>query len=98
MRLLDDEVRFAPGLLLHVLGGSLGRYERRAEQRLELAVFRGVGLELFEAVGEIGALAPDLLEAVGDLVEQLVDGLPAVPTEPRPLEIYMSDFDGVSGI
>src|SRR4029077_16223214 len=22
------------------------------------------------------------------------DGLPAVPTEPRPLEIYVSDFDG----
>ena len=80
MRLLDDEIRLAPGLLLHVLGGSLGRDERGAQQRLELAVLRSVGLELLETVGEVGALAPNLLEAVCDLVQQLVDGLTAVPT------------------
>ena len=80
------------GPLLHVLGGSLRGNERRAEQRLELAVFCSVGLELFEPVGNVGAFPPDLLEAVRDLVEQLVDGLPAVPTQPRPLELYMSDF------
>ena len=73
MRLLDDEVGLAASLLLHVLRGTLGGHERRAQERLELAVLRGLGLELLEPVGEVGALAPDLLEAVGDLLEQLVD-------------------------
>ena len=73
VRLLDDQVGLAPRLLLHVLRSALGRDERRAQERLELAVLRGLGLELLEAVGEVGALAPDLLEAVGDLLEQLVD-------------------------
>ena len=71
MRLLDDEVGLAPSLLLHVLRGTLRGHERRAQERLELAVLRGFALELLEAVGEVGALAPDLLEAVGDLLEQL---------------------------
>ena len=47
-------------------------------KRLELAVLRSLGLELLEPVGEVGTLAPDLLEAVGDLLEQLVDPGPAV--------------------
>ncbi len=98
VRLLDDEVGLAAGLLLHVLGGALGRHERRAEERLELAVLRGLGLELLEPVGEVGALAPHLLEAVGDLVEQLVDGLPAVPAKPRPLSSTCLISTGVSGI
>ena len=61
---LDDEIRLAPCLLLHVLRGTLCRHERRAEKRLELSVLRRLGLDLLEPVREVGALAPHLLEAV----------------------------------
>jgi hypothetical protein len=32
-------------------------------------------LDALDLVGEVGALAPDLLEAVDDVLEQLVDGV-----------------------
>ena len=73
VRLLDDEVGLAPRLLLHVVRGALGGDERRAEERLELAVLRRLGLELLEPVGEVGALAPHLLEAVRDVAQQAFD-------------------------
>lgn len=65
---------------------------QQAEKRLELAVFRGLGFELLELVGEVGALTPDLLEAVGDLGEEPVDAGSLVAAEPRSAELYVSDL------
>jgi fructose-1,6-bisphosphatase II len=53
--LLDDQVGLAAGLLLHLVGRALGRDEGRAEQSLEFAVLRDLGLDLVEAVREVGA-------------------------------------------
>ena len=70
VRLGDDQLRLAPRLLLDVLRGALGRDERRTQQRLELDVARDLGSSSSIALGELGALAPDRLEAVGDLVDR----------------------------
>ena len=78
MCFLDDQVRLAPGLLFHVLSRPFGGHERRAQKRLELAMLRRLGLDLLEAVGEVGALAPDALDAIRDLREELVVAGPAV--------------------
>ena len=40
-----------------------------------------VELELLDLVGEVGALAPDVLEALGDLDEQGVDRVPLVAAQ-----------------
>ena len=86
--LLDDEVRLAASLRLHVLRRPLGRDERRAQERLELAVLLGLGLELVEAVGEVGALAPDLLEAVAISFRSRSTSAPAVAArKERPTEL-----------
>ena len=70
--LLDDQVALAGRLRLQLGGRPLGRDERRPEQSLELAEALEVGLELLDLVGEVGTLAPDVLEACGDLLEQPV--------------------------
>src|SRR5262245_41738610 len=57
-------------------------------------MLRCLGLELLEPVGEVGALAPHLLETVRDLLEQLVDRLSPVTAQPCPVEIDVSDFHG----
>jgi hypothetical protein len=54
-------------------GSLLGGHERRAQEPLDLAVADQVALELLDLVGEVGALAPHVLEARDDLVEQRVD-------------------------
>ena len=46
---------------------------------------RELALELLDPVGVVGPLPPDLLERVGDLEDQLVDG-PAAVAEQAPLE------------
>ena len=84
MGLLDDQIRFAPGLLLHVLSGSLGGDERRTEERLELAMLRSFGVKLLQAIREAVALARDSTEALGDLIEEFIDCSTPIPTEPRP--------------
>ena len=73
MGFLDDQIRFAPRLLLHLLSGTLGGDERRTEERLELAMLRNVGLQFLQASRKAVALARDFPEAVGDLLEELVD-------------------------
>ena len=98
MRLLDDQVRLAAGLLLHVLGRALGRDERRAQERLELDVAGDLGLELLDAVGELGPLAPDVLEAVGDLLDRLLDARAPVPEEAASQLAGVCTSTGVSGI
>ena len=92
MRLAQHEVGLAPGLLLQVCGGPLGGDERRAQQRLQLAVAHEVGLELLHLVAQIGALAPDVLEASDDLVEQPLGRVAAVAAQERPRRTHVSDL------
>ena len=70
VRLADDASASRCACVLQLLRRALGGDERRAQQRLELAVAREVALELLDLVGEVGALAPDVLEAVGDVGEE----------------------------
>jgi hypothetical protein len=70
--LLDDEIRLASRLRAHLVGGPLGRDERVAKERLELARAGKLRFEALDVVVEIGALAPDVLEALGDLVQEPV--------------------------
>ena len=70
MGLAEDQLRLAPGLVARVGRRLLGGDERRAQEALELAEANEVGLELLDLVGEVGALAPDVLEARRDLLQQ----------------------------
>src|SRR4249919_3160891 len=92
MGLLDDQIRFAPGLRLHVLSCTLGRDERRTEKLLELAMLGSLGLKFLHATGELGAPAPDSVEAFGDFLQKLVDVPAPIPAEPRSAEIDVCDF------
>src|SRR4249920_1030405 len=92
MRLLDDEVGLPSCLVACLLGGALCRDERRAQQLLELPVLGGFGLKIFDLVGEVGAFAPDILEAVGDVQQQPLDDPAAVAAKPRSAKLYVSDL------
>ena len=94
MRLREDELRLAAGVLFQLLGRLLRRDECRAEEVLELAEAHEVGLELLDLVGEIGALSPHVFEAHCDLVEQRVDARSAVTADEGLVGLEMSDFDG----
>src|SRR6185503_155799 len=89
--LADDQLGLALRLVLELVGGFLSGDERRAQQRLEVAVPRELALELLDLVGVVGTLPPDLLERVGDLEDQLVDG-PAAVAEQAPLEAYVVEL------
>ena len=73
VRLGEDRLGLAARLLAQLLRRALSRDERRPQQSFELLVADEVELELLDLVGEVGALAPDVLEALGDLDEQRVD-------------------------
>ena len=81
LRLGDDRFGLALRLVAQLVRGPLGRDEGRAQQRLELAVPLQLALEQLDAVGVVGPLAPDGLEALGDLLQQAVDGSAAVAEE-----------------
>ncbi len=53
-------------------------------------------LELLDPVGEVGALAPDGLEAVGDLGQRMLHDRALVAEEPT-LELEVADLDGGDG-
>src|SRR5215210_2119012 len=96
MGLLDDQAGLALGLVLQLVRGLLGRDERRPQQRLEVAVARELPVEQLDPVGEVGALPPDLLERVGDLLDQAVDGTAAV-AEQAAAEAYVVELDWRDG-
>ena len=81
VRLLEHDGRLAARLLPELLRGALRRDERGAKQRLELAIANEVAVEPLDLVREVGALAPHLLEALDDVLEQLVDDLAVVPEQ-----------------
>src|SRR3954451_23144957 len=68
--LADDQLGLALRLVSQLVRGLLGRDERRAEQRLQVAVTRELVLELLDPVGVVRSLSPDLFERVGDLEDQ----------------------------
>ena len=92
VRLGHDHVGLAAGGFLEILRRALGRDEGRAEQALELDVTGHLGLELLDALDELRALAPDGLEAVGDVVHHPMDGCLPVAEE-ATLELDVSDLD-----
>src|SRR4051794_5012012 len=96
VRLADHELGLALGLVLEVVRRLLGRDERRPQQRLEVAVTRELALELLDPVRVVSPLPPDLLERVGDLGDQLVDGTAAV-AEQAPLEIDVVELHRCDG-
>ena len=95
--LLEDQLAFFASLLLERRRRLLRGDERRPQEALELAIANEVGLDLFHLVGEVGALAPHVLEAQDDLVEELVYARSAVAAEERLGRFEMSDFDGSEG-
>ena len=92
MRLGEDQLGLAARLLLQLGRRALRGDERRAQQRLELLEADEVGLELLDLVRQVGALAPHVLEARGDLLEQPVGGAAVVAEEPRARS-HVSDLD-----
>src|SRR5215211_7262790 len=90
---LHDDGRLLLRSVAQLCGRALGRDERLAEQGLELAIAHEVFLQLLDAVGEVGALAPDFLEAVGDLEQQPLGRTAAVAAERTALQPHMADFD-----
>ena len=90
---LDDQVGFLARLLLQRHRSFLGGDERRAQQALELAVAHEVSFQLLDLVGEVRALAPDVLEADDDLVEERVDRRAAIAADDRLWRLQMSDLD-----
>src|SRR6266508_2710552 len=90
--LRDDHVRLPAGVRAHVVGHPLGRKERVPKRALDLFLARELALELLHLVAEVGAFAPDLLEAVDDGTEEL-GGDPTVVTERPPAQLHVPDFD-----
>ena len=84
MRLGDDQLRLAFRGLLRLDGSALGGDERRGEQLLAALQLGQLLLELLDLVRELAAVAPHLLEAVGDLVEEVLDGVALVAEQPAP--------------
>jgi hypothetical protein len=73
VRLDEDRVGLALRLLPQLAGGALRRDEAGVQERLEVAVAGELALEVLELVGEVGAVAPDGLEALRDLSERPLD-------------------------
>ena len=94
VRLLDDERRLLLRTVAQLGGGALGGDERLAQQALELAMAQELILEVLDAVGEVHPFAPDLLEAVGDLEQQLFRRCSAVAADRSASERHMPDLDG----
>ena len=95
--LAEDELGLLSRLVSHLGGCLLGGDESRPQERLELAETDEIGFELLDLVGEVGALAPDVLEARGDILEQLVGRCDAVAAEVRAGRRDVSDLDGCEG-
>src|SRR5215210_623221 len=94
MCFLDRDGRLVMRRVTQLRGRKLGREERLAEQRLQLAVADEVLLELLGAVDQVGALSPDLLEAVRDLQQQPFGGGTPVTAERSALQLDVPDLDG----
>ena len=77
----DDALCLTPSPFSLLLRRRLRRDECLAQEVLELAMPLQLLRELFVPVRELSSLAPDVLEAVGDVVKQPLDG--ATPVAPE---------------
>src|SRR5215203_4305424 len=94
MRFLDDDRRLLLCSVTQLRGRPLGGNERLAEQRLQVAVADDVLLELLDAVDQVGALAPDLLEAVRNLEQQPFGVSTPVTAHRSAVQLDVPDLDG----
>ena len=96
VRLGDDHLGLAPRLLAHVARGLLGGDERLGQQVLAPAQLGQLLLERLHLVGELASLAPRRLEALGDLLDHLLDRR-AVVAEQAPPDFHVSQLDWCVG-
>ena len=92
LRVAQDRRGLATRVLAHRVRGPLGGDERLAQHLLELAVVAKLALELLDAVAQVGSLAPDLLERLGDVLELALDTAPA-HAERAPREAQVAYLD-----
>src|SRR5262249_18549140 len=90
--LRDDELGFAPRGVLRLGGRLLGGDQARGGQLLAVLALAEALVEVLDAVGQLSPLAPHLLVAVGDVLEQAVDVSPLV-AEQRAPEAYVSELN-----
>src|SRR4030095_6918270 len=88
----DDHVGLTSSLRAPVVGHPLRREQGVSEGSFDLFLTRQLGLDLLDLVAEIGALAPDLLEARDDLREELVGRFALVPERPAA-DLDVPNFD-----
>src|SRR5213083_1637843 len=96
MGFLEHEVGVLLRLGLLLVRRALRRDERRTQERLKLAVALDLRLQVLDPVGELGPLAPCLLERLRDLLEQLVDGAGAIAEHPA-FQVYVVELDWCDG-
>jgi hypothetical protein len=89
---MSRAVGLPASLRADVVGHPLGGEKRVAESSLDLLLPGELTFELFHLVPQIGALAPDLLEARDDLREQVVCRPPLVAERTTP-KLDVPDFD-----
>ncbi len=76
MRLRHDQLGLALRMGADLRCGLLGRHERVGEQFLAAPQLHELLLHLLDLVRELAPLAPDVLEAVGDIVQELLRPAP----------------------
>ena len=94
MSLRHDDLGFALRCLDRFGRGPLGGNERRGEQGLPLLEVLETPLRLLEPVGEVAALPPDVLEAVGDVGEDEVCLRPLVAADDCSAQPHVSQLNG----
>jgi hypothetical protein len=88
----EDQLCLAASQFLRVGCGLLGRDERVGEKHLALLEVGELLLGVLELVGELPALAPDLLEAVCHVFEHAVRLVAPIAEKPSA-DPHMPQFD-----
>ena len=96
MRLGHDQLRLPLGGVAGIGRRLLGSHEGRREQVLPPTNVLELLRELVDLVGQLSTLAPDVLEAGRNLVEQAL-GRIALVSEQRASEADVSQFDWAIG-
>jgi hypothetical protein len=94
VRLADDELGLRARLFLEFDRRLLGREQRLSEQALELPVPAELVLEVVDSVAQVLPLAPNVLVALGDLFEQVVDRAAPEAADERVLQFDVPDLYG----
>src|SRR4029077_5394670 len=78
--------------ILRFCGSLLRGHQGGRQQLLAVLELAESLLDVLDAVGQLAPLAPDLLIAVGDVLEQAVD-VTTLVAEQRPPESYVSELN-----